>query len=61
MKLELLNPIFLIAGGVILLVIIFIWNKHNQKSLKQRKQRNFKESYYERKQQREKEIRDNEN
>lgn len=61
MKLELLNPIVLIAGGVILLVLLFIWNKRNQKSLKERKQRNFKESYYERKQQREKEIRDNEN
>lgn len=56
MNLELSNPIILIAAGVILLFLLYIWNKSNQKSLKDRKQRSFKENYYERKKQREKDI-----
>ncbi len=58
MNLDLSNPIILITAGVILLLLLYLWNKRNQKNLKDRKQRSFKESYYERKKERENQVRD---
>lgn len=43
------NPFLLIFGGLILLVILYFWNKHNQASLRKRKDKSFRERYQERK------------
>ncbi|WP_160110608.1 hypothetical protein [Aequorivita lipolytica] len=55
MNLDFSNPIVLIIGGIILLAILYIWNKRNATNQRQRRTKNFRSSYYERKKEREKE------
>ena len=43
------NPFMLIFGGLILLVVLYFWNKKNQTSLKSRKSTTFKQRYAQRK------------
>ena len=43
------NPFILIFGGLILLVVLYFWNKKNQTSLKSRKSTTFKQRYAQRK------------
>ena len=43
------NPFMLIFGGLILLVVLYFWNKKNQTSLKNRKNITFKQRYSQRK------------
>ncbi len=43
------NPYVLVGGGIALLVILFLWNKHNTSALRRRKNRSFRENYYKRK------------
>ncbi len=49
---ELSNPLVLIIGGILLLAILYIWNKRNASNQKARRNRNFRSSYYERKKER---------
>jgi type II secretory pathway pseudopilin PulG len=49
MNLDLSNPVVLIVGGILLLVILFLWNQHNAKRNRERRNRNFRDSYYQRK------------
>lgn len=49
MNFDLSNPLVLIVGGIILLAILFLWSRHNVKQIRSRRNRNFRESYYERK------------
>lgn len=55
MNLDFSNPIVLIVGGILFLAIIYFWNKRNASNQRQRKNKNFRSSYYERKKEREKE------
>ena len=57
MDLSFSNPIILIIGGILFLAILYFWNKRNAGKQRQRKDRNFRSSYYERKKEREKEVR----
>ncbi len=57
MNLELSNPIVLILGGILLLAILYFWNKSNTKRNRQRRSKNFRSRYYERKKEREKDRR----
>lgn len=43
------NPFILIFGGLALLVVLYFWNKKNQTSLKNRKNKTFKHRYTQRK------------
>ena len=43
------NPFMLIFGGLILLVVLYFWNKKNQTSLQNRKNITFKQRYNQRK------------
>lgn len=43
------NPFILIFGGLVLLVVLYFWNKKNQTSLKNRKNKTFKHRYTQRK------------
>ena len=45
------NPFILIFGGLALLVVLYFWNKKNQTSLKNRKNKTFKHRYTQRKNQ----------
>ena len=45
------NPFMLIFGGLVLLVVLYFWNKKNQTSLKNRKNTTFKQRYNQRKKQ----------
>jgi uncharacterized membrane protein YfcA len=45
------NPFMLIFGGLVLLVVLYFWNKKNQTSLKNRKNTTFKQRYNQRKRQ----------
>lgn len=49
---ELSNPLVLIIGGILLLAILYFWNKRNASNQKARRNRNFRNSYYERKKER---------
>jgi len=49
MNLDLSNPVVLIVGGIILLVLLFLWNQRNAKRNRERRNRSFRESYYRRK------------
>jgi type II secretory pathway pseudopilin PulG len=53
MNLDLSNPIVLIIGGILLLAILYFWNKRNATNQRQRRTKNFRNSYYERKKDRE--------
>ncbi|MDN3724693.1 hypothetical protein QRD02_09875 [Aequorivita sp. SDUM287046] len=55
MNLDLSNPIVLIIAGILLLAILYFWNKRNSRNQRERRNKNFRSSYYERKKQREKE------
>lgn len=46
------NPIVLILGAIFLLAILYFWNKRNATKQRQRKNKNFRSSYYERKKER---------
>jgi len=48
------NPLVLIAGGIILLVLIVFWNQKNARQARNRRNRSFRQGYYERKKEREK-------
>lgn len=52
--LDLTNPFLVIIGGIILLVLVFLWNRSNLQKTRQRRNRSFRDSYYQRKKQREK-------
>ncbi|NGX84895.1 hypothetical protein [Aequorivita sp. KMM 9714] len=52
---DLSNPIVLIVGGVVLLALLYFWNKSNASKLRNRRNKSFRSSYYERKKEREKE------
>jgi len=43
------NQFMLIFGGLVLLVVLYFWNKKNQTSLKNRKNTTFKQRYNQRK------------
>ncbi|CAI8224951.1 MAG: Uncharacterised protein [Flavobacteriaceae bacterium] len=43
------NPFILIFGGLALLVVLYFWNKKNQTSLRNRKNKTFKHRYTQRK------------
>jgi len=43
------NPFMLIFSGLVLLVVLYFWNKKNQTSLKNRKNTTFKQRYNQRK------------
>lgn len=43
------NPFILIFGGLALLVVLYVWNKKNQTSLRNRKNKTFKHRYTQRK------------
>ena len=43
------NPFMLIFGGLVLLIVLYFWNKKNQTSLKNRKNTTFKQRYNQRK------------
>ena len=47
------NPYFVIFGLLVLAVIVFFWNKKNTANNRNRRQRNFKSGYQERKRERE--------
>ena len=49
------NPIVLIIAGILFLTILFYWNKRNAVNRRERRGKNFRSSYYERKKEREKE------
>lgn len=49
------NPIVLVVGGILLLALLYFWNKSNASKQRNRRNRNFRSGYYERKKQREKE------
>lgn len=55
MNFDLSNPLVLIIGGIFLLAILYFWNKRNARSQRERRNKNFRSSYYERKKEREKE------
>lgn len=54
MSLDLSNPLVLIVGGIFLLAVLFFWNQHNVKQTRKRRSRSFREGYYDRKKDREK-------
>jgi len=43
------NPFILTFGGLALLVVLYFWNKKNQTSLRNRKNKTFKHRYTQRK------------
>jgi|TARA_B110000003_G_scaffold233912_1_gene237410 hypothetical protein len=45
------NPFMLIFGGLVLVGVLYFWNKKNQTSLKNRKSITFKQRYAQRKRQ----------
>ena len=53
MNLDLSNPIILIIGGILLLAILYFWNKSNTNKQRARKNQSFRKNYYERKKERE--------
>ena len=55
MDLDLSNPLVLVIGGILLLAILYFWNKRNTANQRARRNRSFRSSYYERKKEREKE------
>ncbi|WP_164905187.1 hypothetical protein [Aequorivita ciconiae] len=52
------NPITLIIGGILFLAVIYFWNKRNAGKQRERRNRNFRGGYYNRKKEREKEVGD---
>ena len=48
-SLDFSNPFLLIFSGLILLVVLYFWNKQNQNNLRKRKNKSFRERYQERK------------
>ncbi|HLW33388.1 MAG TPA: hypothetical protein VKX40_14090 [Aequorivita sp.] len=54
MSLDLSNPIVLIIGGILLLALIAFWNRRNVSKQRERRNKNFRSSYYERKKERDK-------
>lgn len=55
MNLDLSNPFVLVIGGIILVAVIVFWNKNNMNQTRKRRNRSFRQGYYERKEEREKE------
>tara|TARA_R110002124_G_scaffold287089_1_gene470292 strand:- start:68397 stop:68573 length:177 start_codon:yes stop_codon:yes gene_type:complete len=47
--LDLSNPILLVVGGIVLLLVLYMWNKQNTKTIRKRRQRNFRKNYYDKK------------
>ncbi|HIB49033.1 MAG TPA: hypothetical protein EYN07_03950 [Flavobacteriaceae bacterium] len=47
------NPYIVIFGLLVLAVLVFFWNKKNTTNNRNRRQRNFKSGYLERKKERE--------
>ena len=43
------NPFILVFGSLILVVVLYFWNKKNQTSLKSRRNKTFKQRYAQRK------------
>ncbi len=43
------NPIFLVVGGIALLMLLLFWNKHNTKKTRSRNRRSFRKSYLDKK------------
>lgn len=56
MDIDFSNPIVLIIGGILLLAILYFWNKRNATNQRQRRTKNFRNSYYQRKKERDKEV-----
>lgn len=52
---DLSNPIVLIIGGILLLALLYFWNKYNRNKQQNLRKRNFRSSYYERKKERDRE------
>lgn len=53
-NLNITDPFILILGGIALLIVIYFWNKSNNKKLRERKNRNFRDRYQQKKQERNK-------
>jgi hypothetical protein len=49
MEISLSNSMTLIVGGIVLLTIIYFWNKSNTNKQRQRRSRNFRKRYQEKK------------
>jgi hypothetical protein len=49
MEISLSNPILLVVGGITLLATLYFWNQRNTNKQRQRRQRNFKKDYFEKK------------
>jgi len=47
------NPIVLVVGGIVLLLFLYFWNKRNTKALSKRRRRNFRNDYFEKKNEKE--------
>lgn len=43
------NPIFLILGGIVLLIFLLFWNKYNTKKTRSRNRRSFRKNYLDKK------------
>lgn len=52
--LNLNNPIVLAVGGIVLLVVLYAWNRKNTATQQNRRHRSFRESYHQRKREKEK-------
>ena len=48
------NPYVLTGGAILLVILLFFWNKHNTSTLRKRRNRSFRDNYLKRKQERKK-------
>ena len=49
MNIDFSNPLVLIIGCIIFLTILYFWNKRNTRKQRERRERSFRNSYYNRK------------
>lgn len=49
MNIDYSNPLILILGSIIFLTIIYFWNKRNTRKQRERRERSFRNNYYNRK------------
>lgn len=54
MDIDFANPFVLIIGGILFLALLYFWNKRNSNTQSQRRHRSFRDNYYKRREDREK-------